>query len=136
MFISKIVSFLLAILCTVSPLFSGIAEKEWFGEEKYTVEDAENILLDIAVISDTHSSSEFLSEQTELLRRVICGISHTARIPDALVIAGDISNATDKKEYGRLAKTMEVYSDKILLRAVNYLTMEQPAEFQYSVPLN
>lgn len=110
MFITKITSFFLAIVYTITAAFSFIPRAFWYGREEYTVEDSENILLDVALISDAHSDSSYFHDRSKLLRKAMCGISKTDRMPDALVIAGDISNATDPKEYRRLEGAMRTFN--------------------------
>lgn len=91
-------------------VFSFIPESIWFGNEKYSVSDGESILLNVALISDTHSSSELFNERSALLRKLLCGISHTENIPDVLAVAGDISNASDPKEYRMLEWSMGIFN--------------------------
>lgn len=95
---------------TITSFFSFIPRTIWYGNKEYTVTDSESILLDVAMISDTHSDSKFFHDRSKLLRKVVCGISKTDHIPDAMIIAGDISNATDPKEYDRLERTMRNFN--------------------------
>ncbi len=110
MFFEKLFSFFMAGVIALSSALSFIPESVWFGDEKYSVSDEESILLNVALISDTHSSSELFNERSALLRKLLCGISHTENIPDALVIAGDISNASDPKEYRMLEWSMGTFN--------------------------
>ena len=107
---TKIITFFLTVLYTLSAAFSVLPAKAWFCGRKYPVEDAESILLDAALIADTHSDSGFFHDRSKILRKVVCGISQAERIPDALVIAGDISNATDKDEYAMLTWCMKTFN--------------------------
>ncbi len=110
MFFAKITSCFLSVLYTLSAAFAFIPEKIWYTEQPYTVEDSDSILFSAAVIADTHSDSSFFHDRSRLLRKIICGISHAERLPDALVIAGDISNATDEKEYSMLTWSMKTFN--------------------------
>lgn len=122
MFISRIASFFMVILYTLTSAFSVIPRTFWFGDSQYTVEDSQSILLDAALISDTHSDSDYFHDRSKLLRRAVCGVSQTDRIPDALIIAGDISNASDSREYRRLQGTIRTFNkvETILPAAGNH----------------
>lgn len=100
----------MAAFFALTSFFSFIPRTFWYGNEKYTVADSESILLDVAMISDTHSDSKYVNDRSKILRKAVCGISQTDYIPDALIIAGDISNATDPNEYDRLERTMRTFN--------------------------
>lgn len=110
MLITRITSFFMVILYAMTSAFSFIPRSIWYGDETYSVADSESILFDAAFISDTHSSSEYFHDRSKLIRKALCGISQTDHIPDALVIAGDISNATDPKEYAMLQWSMRTFN--------------------------
>lgn len=108
--ISKITSVIMLVFYTLSSVFSVIPQTIWYGFDKYTVTDSESIVFNVALISDTHSDSKYFNERSKTLRKVMCGISRTDSLPDAMVIAGDISNATDAGEYKRLERTMRTFN--------------------------
>lgn len=110
MFFSRIASLFMVILYTITSAFSFIPSAIWYGKDEYTVADSETILLDAAFISDTHSDSDYFHDRSKLLRKVLCGISKTDHIPDALVISGDVSNASDPKEYSMLEWSMRTFN--------------------------
>ncbi len=110
MFLTRLTSFFMVILYALTSAFSFIPRSIWYGDKTYSVTDRERILLDAAFISDTHSSSEYFNERSRLLRKALCGISQTDYLPDTLVIAGDISNASDPKEYSMLRWSMETFN--------------------------
>ena len=110
MIFTKIASFFMAILYALTSAFSFIPSAFWYGKEEYSVADSETILLDAAFISDAHSDSDYFHDRSKLLRKVLCGISKTDYIPDALVIAGDISNASDAKEFAMLEWSMRTFN--------------------------
>lgn len=107
---SKLTSFVLSVLFSLTAAFSCIPTAFWYGGAQYSVKDSENILLDVAWISDTHSDSSYFNERSIMLRRVLCGISQTDHIPDALVICGDVSNASDAREYRMLEWSMHTFN--------------------------
>lgn len=107
---TKITTFFITVLYTLTSFFSFIPRTAWYGKDSYTVTDSECILLDVALISDAHSDSAYFHDRSKLLRRAVCGISKTDYVPDAMVIAGDISNASDAKEYRRLEGTIRTFN--------------------------
>lgn len=110
MFFSKITAFIMSVLMSFTSFFSFLPTYFWFGDKTYTIEDSESILLDVALISDVHSSSEYFHERSRMMRKVLCGISQADHIPDAIVISGDVSNASDPKEFGMLQWSMNTYN--------------------------
>lgn len=110
MLFSKIASMFMAILYALTSAFSFIPSAIWYGKDEYSVADSETVLLDVALISDTHSDSDYFHDRSKLLRKALCGISKTDYIPDALVIAGDVSNASDAKELAMLEWSMRTFN--------------------------
>lgn len=101
----------MAILYTLTAAFSFIPEAAWYGKQEYSVSDDKSILFDVAMIADTHSDSSYFHDRSKLLRKTLCGISKTDRTPDALIIAGDVSNASDAKEFRMLEWSMRTFND-------------------------
>lgn len=110
MIISKITSFIFAILFSVTSIFACIPRSIWYGNDKYSVEDSENIIFNAALIADIHSQSQYFDSRSKDIRKIMCGISQTNSVPDALIIAGDISNASDAKEYRMLEWSMDTFN--------------------------
>jgi len=110
MIITRITSFFFAVLFSITSFFSFLPRSIWYGREKYSVEDSENILLDVTLIADTHSRSKYYNDFNKTIRKSICGISQTDNVPDALVIAGDISNAASKEEYRMLKWSFDTFN--------------------------
>lgn len=107
---TKIVSFFLGILYAISTAFSFVPRTVWFGNETYSPAEPESCLFDVVLIADVHSDSDYFNDRSKTIRKLLCGISQADSIPDALVIAGDLSNATDKKEYGMLRWSLETFN--------------------------
>lgn len=107
---SRISAFFISVLIALTSAFSFIPRQIWFGSEKYEAADSESMILNAALISDTHSDSSFFHDRSKIMRRVFCGVSQTDDIPDVLVMAGDISNASDPKEYRMLEWSMENFN--------------------------
>lgn len=110
MFITRLTAFVFSILFSVTSAFSFIPTSIWYGEETYTVEDSESILLNVALIADTHSKSKYYDEYSKTIRKTLCGISQAETIPDALVIAGDITNAASEKEYRMIEWSFDTFN--------------------------
>lgn len=110
MIFSKIISFIMVIFYTFGSAFAAIPKAVWYGDREYKVTDSENILLNVAMIADTHSDSKYFDKRSKMLRKIMCGISQTDSIPDAMIIAGDISNATDPKEYKSLERSIRTFN--------------------------
>ena len=64
MLFSRITSFIVLIFYTFTSAFSGVAGTFWYGREKYSVADSSSILLDVALISDTHSDSAYYHDRS------------------------------------------------------------------------
>ncbi len=107
---TRISAFFISVLIALTSAFSFIPRQLWFGGKTYAAADGEAILLNAALISDTHSDSSFVHERTKIMRRVFCGISQADDMPDVLVMAGDISNASDPKEYRMLEWSMQNFN--------------------------
>jgi len=110
MIFSRITSLFFAILFSITSVFSFVPRTIWYGKETYSVEDSENILLDVALIADTHSRSKYYNDFNKTIRKTLCGISQTDNIPDALVIAGDISNAASEEEYRMIEWSFDTFN--------------------------
>lgn len=110
MIVSKITSFVFAVLFSITSIFSCIPRLIWYSNDKYSVDDSEKIVFDVALIADIHSQSPYFDERSKETRKIICGISQTDTVPDALVIAGDISNASDAKEYRMLEWSLDTFN--------------------------
>ena len=66
MLFSKIASMFMAILYALTSAFSFIPSAIWYGKEGYSVADSETVLLDVALISDTHSDSDYFHDRSKL----------------------------------------------------------------------
>lgn len=107
---TNITSLIFSVLFSITSFFSFIPRTIWYGNEQYTVDDEDNIIFNAAFIADVHSQSAYFDERSSAIRKIICGISQTSSVPDALVIAGDISNASDSKEYRMLEWSLDTYN--------------------------
>ena len=112
--ISVLLSFISAF--SISGIF-GIT-----GDNDYKVKNEQEILLDFAVISDVHMTDEYL-------RRVMleCGLDDMDKAvnkPDALIVAGDMTDDGIESDYENFRKAFSAYNpaENILLAVGNHDT--------------
>ena len=68
------------------------------------------VKLRAVLTADWHTDADPLRDRTDILRRGLCGIAATSRV-DAVVMAGDITNAGHIKEYRLLKRLFTVYGN-------------------------
>lgn len=68
------------------------------------------IRLRAVLTADWHTDADPLRDRTDILRHGLCGIAATPRV-DAVIMAGDITNAGHIKEYRLLKRLFTVYGD-------------------------
>ena len=81
--ISKISALLMSLICTIVPFVN------------YDVESKEDILLNVAMISDVHLDAT-LPVGKFMLSTGLADMKRNATANDALVVAGDLTNYGDK----------------------------------------
>lgn len=92
------------------------------GDNTYDVKNADDILLDFAVISDVHMTDEYLRRM--VLESGLDDMTNAVNKPDALVIAGDMTDDGIESDYENLSKAFSGYNpaDNILLALGNHDT--------------
>lgn len=92
------------------------------GDNTYDVKNADDILLDFAVISDVHMTDEYLRRM--VLESGLDDMTNAVNKPDALVIAGDMTDDGIESDYENLSKAFSGYnpSENILLALGNHDT--------------
>lgn len=113
MVFTKIAAFFMTVIYALSAAFSFVPRSVWYGREVYSPENEEELLFSAALIADTHSDSSFFNERSKTLRRAVCGLTQTDVLPGAIVIAGDLSNATDEKEYAMLKWCLKTFGKDV-----------------------
>lgn len=73
-----------------------------------TEEKDRELLLDLALMADLHTDADTLRNRTNVLRLALAGLS-SSFTPDAVIMAGDITNSAHIKEYKLLRKLCSVY---------------------------
>lgn len=112
------ISFILSLLSVFG--FSGFFGNT--GENTYDVKNENEILLDFAAISDVHMTDDFLRGMF-----LECGLDDMDKAvnkPDALIIAGDMTDDGLEADYENLSKSFSNYNpaDNILLAVGNHDT--------------
>lgn len=92
------------------------------GENTYDVKNEKEILLDFAAISDVHMTDDFLRGMF-----LECGLDDMDKAvnkPDALILAGDMTDYGVESDYENLRKSFEPYNpaDNILMALGNHDT--------------
>lgn len=113
-FVSVVMSF---INIFTFPFFGFFA-----GEDNYKVQDAEEIKLNFAAISDIHMTDEFA--RVQVLKCGLWDMSHAYDDLDALILAGDLTDSGLKEEYANLEKAFSPYkpANNILMVVGNHDT--------------
>ncbi|MBO5935400.1 MAG: metallophosphoesterase [Clostridia bacterium] len=92
------------------------------GNNAYDVKNADDVLLDFAVISDVHMTDEYLRRM--VLESGLDDMTNAVNKPDALVIAGDMTDDGIESDYENLSKAFSGYdpAENILLALGNHDT--------------
>ena len=88
---------LLSIILTIGTVFSLIPNS--LGTVKsYSPEDS-GVILNCAVVSDTHADNNLFRDRTSILRNAYAGIGESTEKIDVLLNIGDITNSGTRREY-------------------------------------
>ena len=95
------------------------------GNNAYDVKNADDVLLDFAVISDVHMTDEYLRRM--VLESGLDDMANAVNKPDALVIAGDMTDDGIESDYENLSKAFSGYdpAENILLALGNHDCMQE-----------
>lgn len=69
----------------------------------------EEVRLKAVLIADIHADADFLRDRSNTLRQVFAAIGKTQNDADTLVMAGDLTNSGDLREYLHLYNFLNVY---------------------------
>ncbi|MBQ7152738.1 MAG: metallophosphoesterase [Clostridia bacterium] len=81
-----------------------------FARRSYSPRDEKNLRAEVILTADWHTDGDPVRDRMDVLRRGLAGISDTKRVPDALVIAGDLTNSAHECEYVNLKRILKYYS--------------------------
>mgnify|MGYP002626302300 CR=1 FL=1 len=70
----------------------------------------EDLILKAVLVADIHADADFARDRTNLMREIFSAIGRTQNDADLLVMAGDITNSGDLREYINLFNCLNVYS--------------------------
>ena len=99
-----VTNFLLSVLTTAGLILSLLPNL--CGLVTTYAPEQDDILLNCAVVSDTHADSNLFRDRTDTLRKAYAGIGESSRKIDVLLNIGDITNSGSKKDY-RTQKRLE-----------------------------
>lgn len=105
-FFVKLTAFLTVILYIIVGALNGVP----FAGKKYAPEHAEDIRLNAVLTADVHVDSDPLHPRNILLMKFLLGVGKSDAPVDALILAGDIANLAEQKEYGYLKAILRLYN--------------------------
>ena len=73
------------------------------------VRPAQGVLLKAVLVADIHADADPCRDRTNLLRQIIAAIGKTQNDADTLVMAGDLTNSGDAREYLILQNCLNAY---------------------------
>lgn len=102
-----IIDYLLSVILTVETIFSLVPNI--CGRVKTYGPEEEGIILNCAVVSDTHADRNIFRDRTDILRRAYAGIGESSEKIDVLLNIGDITNSGTRQDYRTQKKLEKVY---------------------------
>jgi len=117
----------------------GALKRRFFRSERgYLPERPEQLKMQMIVTADWHTDGDIVRDRTDVLRRALAGISDTRRVPDALLIAGDLTNSAHLCEYDNMKQLTAWYNrvPKIIPVIGNHDCRFTDMEPRYEVGLN
>lgn len=102
---NAVIAYIVSIFITLQTIFSLLPQMS-----KVTYSPAhDNVILNCAVVSDTHADNNSFRDRTNILRRAYTGIGNSSEPIDVLLNAGDITNSGDTREYWNEERLEDVY---------------------------
>lgn len=92
-----IIEYVLSILITLQAVFS-LAPNILGTVTTYGPEE-DGIILNCAVVSDTHADTNYFRDRSDILRKAYAGINESIEKIDVLLNIGDITNSGTSKDY-------------------------------------
>lgn len=102
-----VISYITSIFVTVSVIFSLIPNI--FGAVKTYSPEESGVILNCAVVSDTHADNNSFRDRTNILRNTYAGIGENTEKIDVLLNIGDITNSGSVREYLNERRLEAVY---------------------------
>lgn len=101
---NAVTEFILSIIITIETVFSLIPN--CFGTVTSYKPEEDGIILNCAIVSDTHADTNIFRDRTNKLRIAYAGINESSEDIDVLLNIGDITNSGTRKDY-RTQKQLE-----------------------------
>ena len=101
---NAVIEYILSIVITLETFFS-LTPNLLGNVTSYTPEN-EGVLLNCAIVSDTHADTNIFRDRTNKLRIAYAGINESSEDIDVLLNIGDITNSGTRKDY-RTQKQLE-----------------------------
>lgn len=104
---NTIIEFIISIFLTIQTVFSlvpNLAGKV----ESYSPEES-GILLNCAIVSDTHADRNTFRDRSDILRRAYAGIGESSEDIDILLNIGDITNSGVRQDYRTQKRLEKIY---------------------------
>ncbi len=109
-----VLSYIISVFLTIETIFSLVPNL--FGKVTTYAPEESGIILNCAVVSDTHADRNIFRDRTDRLRRAYAGINESGEKINVLLNIGDITNSGTRQDY-RTQKRLE----KVYLKAENYV---------------
>lgn len=109
---NAVLEYLISIILTIETVFS--LTPNLFGTVKSYSPEEDGVILNCAVVSDTHADRNTFRDRTDILRKAYAGINESTEKIDVLLNIGDITNSGVRQDY-RTQKRIE----KKYIRAAN-----------------
>lgn len=110
-----VLSYIISIFLTIETIFS--LAPNLFGKVTTYAPEENGIILNCAVVSDTHADRNIFRDRTDILRKAYAGIGESSESIDVLLNIGDITNSGTRQDY-RTQKRLE----KVYVKAENYVS--------------
>ena len=104
---NTVLEFIVSIIITLETIFS--LTPNIFGQVKSYAPEGNGIILNCAVVSDTHADRNNFRDRTNNLRMAYAGIRESCEDIDVLLNIGDITNSGTRQDYATQKLLQKVY---------------------------
>lgn len=101
---------ILAFFLSAVLSFLGVQFRVKDAGSPFKPEDADSLLLNVAVVSDLHTNGWTPHERNIKLMKLFCGVSKSETPLDALVFSGDLTETAQRKQYAILSDLLKMYA--------------------------
>lgn len=111
----SVLTYIVSIFIAIETIFS--LTPNIFGNVTTYSPEKDDVILNCAVVSDTHADRNIFRDRTNILRNAYAGIAESSEDIDVCLNVGDITNSGTWQDY-RTQKKLE----KVYLKAENYVS--------------